>query len=127
MNGLTGRQLLWTTVALAGVALVISVVTAAVVSAVKSTSIRESQVENTALIENTDQTLKIIRECTTPGEDCYDRGQARTAAIVARLTNDLTRVSAYAAACADQAGVQTEDEIFACIVRRLAAEPDDPS
>ena len=118
---LNRRHLLWSVLAVAVLVLVLTVATAVVVAAVKSTSIRETQTQNTALIENTDETLKIIRECTTPGEDCYDRGQSRTAEIVAGLTSDLTRVSAYAAACADHVGVQTEDEIFACIVRRLAS------
>ena len=120
---LTRRQVLWSVVALAVALLVVVVASAVVVSAVKSTSIRETQTQNTDLLEKTDETLQIMRGCTTPGEECYDRGQRRTAELVAHLTSDLTRVSAYAAACADQAGVQTEDQIFACIVRRLAADP----
>lgn len=119
---LTQRQALWTFVALLVGGLVVSVVTATVVSAVKSTSIQQNTNENTSLLQNTDETLKIIRGCTTPGEDCYDRGQRSTAAIVADLTNDLTRVTAYAAACADQSGVQGEEEILACVVSRLARD-----
>jgi hypothetical protein len=117
----TRRQKLIVALVTAVAVLIMVAVTAVVISAVKSTSIRETQTENTALIENTSKTLEIMQGCTTPGEECFDRGQERTAELVAGLTSDLTRVSAYAAACADHVGVQTEDEIFACIVRRLAA------
>lgn len=120
------RQVLWVALAAAVALLVIVVATAVIVSATKSTQIRDTQTENTTLLENTNETLKIIRECTSPGQPCYDRGQKSTAEIVAKLTSDLTRVSAYAAACADKPGVQGKDEIFACVVRELAAEPSKP-
>lgn len=117
---MTRRHVLWAVVALLVVGVLVVVASAVVVSAVKSTSIRETQTANTPLLENTNETLKIIRECTTPGEPCYDRGQRRTATLVRDLTNNLTRVSAYAAACADQPRQQSTDEIFACVVARLA-------
>lgn len=117
----TRRQVLIAALAGGVAVLVVVAVTAVIVSAVKSTSIRETQTENTTLIENTSKTLEIMQGCTTPGEECFDRGQERTAELVAGLTSDLTRVTAYAAACADQRGVQGEDEIFSCVVSRLAA------
>lgn len=119
----TRRQLLWSIAAVAVVALIVAVATSTIVSALKSTSIRKTQTENTALIENTAETLRIIRGCTTPGQDCYDRGQRQTAAYIRDLTSDLTRVSAYAAACADKPRQQSTDEIFACVVARLAENP----
>jgi hypothetical protein len=106
--------------------LAIVLVTAIVVAATKSTKIRETQTANTPLLENSNETLKLIRDCTTPGEECFDRGQRRTAEVVANLTSDLTRVSAYAAACADRPGVQGEDEILACVIARLAKHPQKP-
>lgn len=60
-------------------------------------------------------TLDAVRDCTTPGRACYERGRRTTAAAVA----DITRISVYAAACADQPGRQSARQIEACITRRL--------
>lgn len=121
----TRRQMTIIVLAITVAVLVIVLTTAIVTSAIKSTSIRETQTSNTPLLQNSNETLKRIRECTTPGEKCFDEGQARTAEIVSELTSNITRVSAYAAACADRAGVQGEDEIFACVVLKLS-EPAKP-
>lgn len=120
------RQVLWALVGLMIAAAVVAFGTAALVSALNSGAIRGTQQANTETLDNSAETLKRVRECTTPGLPCYDDGQKRTAELVARLTNNLTRVSAYAAACADKPGVQGKDEIFACVVAELAAEPDQP-
>lgn len=104
------RTGLWIVVLLLGVVLVVIVTTAAVVGADNTRIIRKTQQDNA-------ETLRIIRSCTTPGDDCFDRGQERTAEVVA----DINEVSIFAAACADMPGNQTVDDIYACVVRRLAA------
>lgn len=71
---------------------------------------RQSSVRN-------QETLRIVKGCTTPGSDCYDRGVRQTARAVA----DINRVVVLAASCADQPDVQTTDEIEACILRELEA------
>lgn len=100
-------------------ALVLTLVIAVLTSATKSTEIRDQQQQNSPLIENTDQTLKRIRSCTTPGQPCYERGQRQ----LAKAVGDINRVVVLAAACASGDGSRTEAEIQACIVQRLDMAP----
>lgn len=61
------------------------------------------------------QTNERIVSCTDPEGDCYRESQERTKAVVA----DIGKVSAYAAACADQPGVQGSADVLACVLDRL--------
>lgn len=97
---------------------VVCLVVAVFTSAAKSTQIRESQVTNTRTLENTESTLEIVKDCTQAGGECFERNQRQTRDVV----TDLNRVAVLAAACADKRGVQGEGEIYACVVRSLAAE-----
>lgn len=95
-------------------------------------AIRATQVGNTSTLrsasdaansakdaaESAERGTARIEDCTTPGRDCYDSGQKRTADAIA----DINKVAVYAAACADQDGVQGEDEIYTCVIRLLAAD-----
>jgi hypothetical protein len=92
-------------------ALVVTQLTATLVGADTTQTIRESQ-------KASQETLRIIRSCTTPGAECFDRGQQQTADAV----EDINRVAVFAAVCADKRGVQGEGEIYACVVRLLADE-----
>lgn len=74
-------------------------------------AVRETQQTNTG-------TVNLIRDCTEPQGGCFKRGQRRTAGAIDAITN----ASVYAAACADQPGVQGSDEIFACVVRKFAED-----
>lgn len=105
------RTSLWVMVLLLGVGLVVIVATAAVVGADNTRIIRKTQQDNA-------EALRLIRSCTTPGEECYDRGQQGTAAAI----SDINQVSIYAAACADLPGNQSVEQIYACVVRKLSAE-----
>lgn len=85
--------------------------------------VRETQQGNASVLksaqaaaESAEKGTDRIEDCTTPGRKCYDDGQKQTA----QYLSDLNRVIAYAAACADQAGVQTEAEVYACVIQRLA-------
>lgn len=73
---------------------------------------------NTKAIKDTQQS---IRSCTTPGQECYDRGQEQTSKAIA----DINRVTVYAAACADEPGVQGQAEIYSCVIDRLASDQPD--
>lgn len=84
------------------------------------TGVERQQDSNTGTLNATEDTLALIRDCTQPGGDCFERGQKRTADAVA----NINLAAVYAAACADRDGVQGEDEIYACVVR-LFAERDD--
>jgi len=115
---LTRRQVIWSIVAVVVAFSVAALAAAAFVSAFKATEIRDAQLSNTKTLRNTERTLDLIEDCTTPGRDCYDRGQKRTADAVA----NINKVAVYAAACADRRGVQGRAEIFTCVIRALAQE-----
>ena len=59
-----------------------------------------------------------IKNCTTPGRPCYERGQRQTANAVA----DINRVTLAAATCAARRPGQTAPEIRACVLDLLAKE-----
>lgn len=105
----------WGVIGLVLGACAVALVVAVIVAAVTATQIRESQVTNTRTIENTQATLDLIRDCTEPSGECYQRGQDSTADAV----DNIGLLSAYAAACADQPETQTADEIQACVLDLL--------
>lgn len=59
-----------------------------------------------------------IEDCTTPGRECFERGQKQTAAAVA----SINRVAILAAACADKPHRQTVEQIQACVIAELARQ-----
>lgn len=59
---------------------------------------------------------KQVLDCTQPTGDCYRQSQKRSADVV----GSINEISLYAAACADQSGVQTVEEIQSCVIGRLA-------
>lgn len=73
--------------------------------------IRLNQVDGRTVLDR-------VKSCTTPGRDCYERGQRQTGRAVA----DINRVAVYAAACADRPGDQSAAEIQACVMKRLAKD-----
>lgn len=109
------RRALWALTGVMLAAAVAGTVFAIVVAAVTATQIREAQVTNTQTINNTDETLRLIRDCTQPEGECYQRGQDNTADVV----DNIGLLSAYAAACADQPEQQSADEIQACVLDLL--------
>lgn len=64
------------------------------------------------------RTGRLVEDCTTPGNPCYERAAQQTAKAVA----DINRVSIYAAACADRGDVQSVEEIQQCVITRLAKD-----
>lgn len=112
------RQAVWTVAGMAAASLLIIVVASVVISATMSARIRDTQVTNTGTLKATERTLAIVEDCTTPGSECFQEGQRRTAAAIA----DINRVTVYAAACADRPGVQGQSEIYACVVESLAED-----
>jgi hypothetical protein len=59
-----------------------------------------------------------IVDCTSPGRDCFERGQKQTAEAVA----SINRVAVLAAACADKPRRQTVEQIQACVIAELARQ-----
>lgn len=71
---------------------------------------------NAVTSQANNETLDIIKDCTTPGRKCYDRGQKRTADVVF----NLNRVTIYAAACATKEKNQGNiAKIQACVLHRI--------
>lgn len=87
-----------------------------ITAATKSTEIRDTQEQRAPFNEANDETLRIIKGCTTPGMRCYERTQRQTA----RAVGDVNRVIVLAAACASGSTIRTQVEIQACVLRGLA-------
>lgn len=75
-------------------------------------------------------TRAALLDCTTPGGECYKEGQRRTAEAIRQLVEaneageQTTReIVILAADCADNEGVDTADEIEACVEQQRAREP----
>lgn len=119
---MTRRRILAVTVAVIVALAAVAGLTAVISSAMTTTQVRQTQQVNTKKADARTQTLALVRDCVTPGGKCYERGQRQTAAAVA----DINRVTVLAAACADKPAQQTQDEIYACVVRRLAADKHKP-
>lgn len=92
-------------------ALAIGMIYAIVQTYSLTAAIREQQKANVSVNNR-------LIDCTTPGGTCYRQGQERTGAAVA----DILKGATYAIACADKRGVQTEAEIQACVLERIAKE-----
>lgn len=104
-----GRRIGWVVVYVCVAAFILGIV--AVIAAIRQTQI-EGTPTGRRLLEASDRIL----DCTDPAGVCYQRNQERTADVI----GDVNRVAVYAAACADQRGIQGEDEIYACVVRLIA-------
>jgi uncharacterized protein YlxW (UPF0749 family) len=133
------RRVLLATVAALLAVLLASVVAMAVFAAFTLDAVREAQLVNTERAKDTEalaEQIKVItadtnnlaeqikrvagqiESCTTPKGECYERGRSQTADAV----GTINRITIYAAACADRAGVDTAPEIQACIEQALASE-----
>ena len=60
-----------------------------------------------------------IRDCTTPGGECFERSAKRQAQVIGQPPAPINDVVILAAACADRPGVDTEAEIRACVIDGL--------
>ena len=107
----TARTIGWAIVGLAITGLVVGVVATVFATYSLLSVVREQQKTNVGTNER-------IVDCTTPGGKCYQQGQERTGQAV----GDILKGATYAIACADKRGVQTEAEIQACVLKRIAKE-----
>lgn len=105
----SARNFMWVAVALLAASLTITLLVATLVGADNTNTIRQAQRDNA-------ETLRLIRSCTSPGMECFERGQKQTAEAVA----DINRVAIIAAACADKPNRQTVEQIQSCVITRLA-------
>lgn len=70
------------------------------------------------------ETLRIVRDCTQVGGDCYQKSQQRTAKAV----GDIGAGNILAVVCALQVPDDTPlekalDQVTACVTKRLAEQP----
>lgn len=119
------RTFLWVLVSLSlGIAFIIfiwlAVSTAQNAAAAKDVAqkIRDSQKTNTKTLDYSKRTLKLVNDCVTPGESCFDDGQERQGQIITTVTEQQREAAVYAAACADQPDEQTVSEIYTCVVKQ---------
>lgn len=115
---LTRRQLVWAIIALAVAAIIGVIVTTSIVSATKSTEVRDTQVDNTQTLNYSKETLLLLKDCIQPEGECYKRSQERTEGAV----QNITKYAVYAAVCVDEPGRQTVEETTRCIVQLVKAE-----
>lgn len=102
-------------VAVCGVVLYVSLAIAADTNEVV-TSVQDQQEANTGVVKGIEGLAEKIDSCTDPKGACTKRGQKSTAEAI----GDINRITAIAAACADQAGQQSLEQIQACIIAELA-------
>ena len=90
-----------------------------------TSEIRNAQVTNGRTLDNSSETLRIIRDCVNPRGACYLRGQKQTARVVAGLTAGTQQAAAAATSCAvalQEAGKPvTYRTVYRCIVRTTQA------
>lgn len=80
-------------------------------------TIRQTQVDNTAKVDNTAEAVRLIKDCTDPSGDCYQRGQKRTAEAIVGINEGTLHVVVAALSC--QADGITEREALArCTIER---------
>lgn len=105
------RAAAWVTLGAVVALLVVLLVAAILTTATQTNAIRSTQ-------QNSRDALTAIQDCTTPGKDCFERGQKSTAKAVATIN----KVAVYAAACADRPRQQSVEQISACVFARLARD-----
>lgn len=96
-------------------------------------AIRSTQVDGQDRADDTNRAakasetvLKQIRDCTTPGEPCYEAGADRRLQSEARIQSGATLAATFAAACADQEGVQGAAEIYKCTILLIKEAEQEP-
>jgi hypothetical protein len=78
-------------------------------------AIRAQQVTTHRSQQETQQALRILIDCTTPGHACNLRSQKATTDAI----KTLEQIIIYANGCQDRPGVQSLSEIEACVTKLL--------
>lgn len=107
--------------------LVIGLSVLLIMAAVVIVQVHQTQLEGTPTGQKLLASADRILDCTDVQGECAKRNSARTAAAVADLTDNLTRVVVLASACSadlpERLSVrEREVAIQACIIDRLARE-----
>lgn len=71
--------------------------------------------QNREALEQATENGQQIKNCTTPGGDCFLRAARLQARVIGDPPAPINDVVILAAACADRPGVDTEDEIRKCV------------
>lgn len=115
------RKWLWATLALGGLIVLVIVILLIMVAATKSTQVRTTQQTTVGKIDASTETLHLIRDCVTPGGECYRRGEQRTAKAVGDIQTAQTIAAVAATSCAAEKPHQTFSQVYQCTVRRVEA------
>ena len=119
---MTRRRVLLVVLVIMAGTVAVAVLVSVIVSATKSTTIADKQATNSPKISETTETLRLVKDCVTPGGKCYERGQSQTAAAVGSLNEASVAAASAAAACAATPGVHGYVAIKRCVDRTLAAD-----
>lgn len=75
---------------------------------------------NTQVMRQSNETARVIADCTTPGGRCYDEGRSRTSGAI----GDIVRASVYMSQCSrlypGEYGEEFDRKLEACVNERLS-------
>ena len=92
--------------------LVVLLVVAVIQTWVLADDIRNAQKSNQSV-------LGYVQDCTTPGGECFERGQDQTAQAVSGINAGTLRIIAAALAC-EADGITERAELAECTTKRAA-------
>lgn len=70
-------------------------------------------------LDNGAKILQLISSCTTPGQACYQRGQANQAKIISIVDTHLDSTILASVVCANRAPNASLPELRACVIKEL--------
>lgn len=108
-------KIAWTVLGIAFVVLVVVVTSVVLTAALKTDQISDQQQANSPKLDRTEETLRLVKDCVTPGGVCYQRGQDATAEAVGSIAESQIAAASFAASCAAR-GLVNADEIYACVL-----------
>ena len=103
-----GRGSAWAVIGALVATLVVGLIWTQTQMTERTKAIRAAQESSTA-------SLRVIKDCTRPQGQCFERGQRQTGQAVATINE----VSIIAAACADDPARQTVEQIRVCVAAEL--------
>lgn len=103
---------------------IVTVVTASLTGAFKSTEIRDTQQSNSPLLTEIRSLSLEVRSCTKPGGECYKRSQRRTAEAVGQISAGNIIAIVCALDVPDAVPLDRAlEQVTACVAEQLAKSP----
>lgn len=115
------RNIAWLILGTAFVGVVVVVTNIVLNGASTTDKVRNTQLTNKSTIDNSAETLALVKDCVDPGGECYKRGQERTASVLGSIQQSQIRAASYAASCAAR-GLTKPDAIYNCVLAEFAKQ-----